>query len=115
MSTTNYPLLIGVGGLLITTVLWSQLRKKNAVAVGEPPLLPGGLPVIGHAISLVRDANALHMYARCVVHQRVFRNHLIYSHTDSGQEIYNQYRFPLLANVPMYVPQLQITARSNLL
>ncbi|KIM28636.1 hypothetical protein M408DRAFT_16291 [Serendipita vermifera MAFF 305830] len=27
-------------------------------------MLPGGLPVIGHAISLVRDANALHMYAR---------------------------------------------------
>ncbi|KIM20443.1 hypothetical protein M408DRAFT_30369, partial [Serendipita vermifera MAFF 305830] len=64
MNDANYPLVIGVGGLLITTVLWSQLRKKSAVMVGEPPMLPGGLPVIGHAISLVRDANALHMYAR---------------------------------------------------
>lgn len=64
MAETNYPLLIGVGSLLITLVFWSQYRKKNAVAVGEPPLLPGGLPLVGHAISLVRDANALHMYAR---------------------------------------------------
>lgn len=67
MGETNYPLLVGVGSLLITVVLWSQLRKLNAVTAGEPPMLPGGLPVLGHAVSLVRDASALHARARSVL------------------------------------------------
>jgi LPXTG-motif cell wall-anchored protein len=66
MGETNFPLVIAVGISLITLVLWSLLKKKNAVGVGEPPMLPGALPFLGHVVSLVRDANALHMYARCV-------------------------------------------------
>ena len=82
---------------MITTMLWSQLKKLNDVAAGEPPMLPGGLPVLGHAVSLVRDASALHARARLVLL-------VSYKHTDqvsdvririgSGRRACVQYRYP---------------------
>jgi hypothetical protein len=112
MGETNYPLLVGVGSLLITVVLWSKLRKLNDVAPGEPPMLPGALPIVGHAISLVRDASSLHAYARLVVSKSRNKVADIMADVGSGRQIYVLYRCPWWANAPTYVRVSRLSGNS---
>jgi hypothetical protein len=72
MDNINIPVTIAAAGFLIALTTAFQFTRPS-IAQGEPPLLPKGLPIVGHAISFIRDANALHMYARSV--KKIYISH----------------------------------------
>ena len=54
-STHQYAYVV-LGTLLVCIGL-HYARKLNCVHDGEPPLLPGALPIFGHALALLKDTN----------------------------------------------------------
>lgn len=54
---------LGLGALSLFLHFTS---KVNLVAPDEPPLLPGALPIVGHAVGYIRDLNAIYERARYV-------------------------------------------------
>jgi hypothetical protein len=51
-------------GVLLITIGFHYASKVNRVNEGEPPLLPGALPVFGHALAVLKDTNKLYETAR---------------------------------------------------
>ena len=61
-STHQYAY-VALGTLLVCIGL-HYARKINRVHEGEPPLLPGALPIFGHALALLKDTNKVFEAAR---------------------------------------------------
>ncbi|KAG8750845.1 hypothetical protein FRC14_000173 [Serendipita sp. 396] len=60
-TTTNASLLLGT---VLVVILVRQSFKVSQTKPGEPPLLPGTLPLLGHALSFNKDSNKLYEVAR---------------------------------------------------
>jgi hypothetical protein len=54
---------ITLGTLLVSIGLHYAL-KVNRIREGEPPLLPGALPIFGHALAFLKDNNKVYETAR---------------------------------------------------
>lgn len=65
LSTRHDLVYITFGALLVSIGL-HYASKVNRVNEGEPPLLPGALPVFGHALAFMKDANKLYETARYI-------------------------------------------------
>lgn len=63
LDGTGIPLIIAGFGALAALIIWNKNGKKG-VDWNEPPVLPGELPIIGHAHMLVKDPTNFHQYAR---------------------------------------------------
>jgi hypothetical protein len=61
--TLNDLVCIVLGALIVSVGLY-YASKVNQVNEGEPPLLPGALPVFGHALAFLKDTNKLYETAR---------------------------------------------------
>jgi hypothetical protein len=62
-STHQDIIYVTLGALLVSIGL-HYARKVNRVHDGEPPLLPGALPIFGHAFAFMRDSNKVFETAR---------------------------------------------------
>jgi len=51
-------------GTLLASLGLHYASKVNRVSEGEPPLLPGALPLFGHALSFIRNSNKVYEKAR---------------------------------------------------
>jgi hypothetical protein len=51
-------------GILVVSVGLHVARRVNRVNDGEPPLLPGAFPVLGHALALAKERNKVYEKAR---------------------------------------------------
>jgi hypothetical protein len=51
-------------GVLVVSVGLHFARRVNRINDGEPPLLPGALPVFGHALAFARERNEVYEKAR---------------------------------------------------
>jgi hypothetical protein len=51
-------------GTVVVSLGLHYARKVNRVADGEPPLLPGALPILGHALTFLKDSNKVYETAR---------------------------------------------------
>jgi hypothetical protein len=51
-------------GALIISIGLYYASKVNRVNEGEPPLLPGALPLFGHALAFLKDTNKPYETAR---------------------------------------------------
>jgi hypothetical protein len=51
-------------GVLVGSIGLHYARKVNRINDGEPPLLPGALPVLGHALAFLKDNNKVYEAAR---------------------------------------------------
>ncbi|KAG9040575.1 hypothetical protein FS842_002984, partial [Serendipita sp. 407] len=60
-TTTNASVLLGT---VLAIILVRQSFKVSQTKPGEPPLLPGTLPLLGHALSFNKDSNKLYEVAR---------------------------------------------------
>ena len=61
---TLHDLVHIIFGALLISVGLHYASKVNRVNEGEPPLLPGALPVFGHALAFLKDTNKLYETAR---------------------------------------------------
>jgi hypothetical protein len=64
--STRQDLVYITFGALIVSVGLHYASKVNRVSEGEPPLLPGALPVFGHALAFMKDTNKLYEIARYI-------------------------------------------------
>jgi hypothetical protein len=62
-STHKNIVYVALGALLVPIGL-HYARKVNRIQDGEPPLLPGALPIFGHALAFLRDSNKVYEAAR---------------------------------------------------
>jgi hypothetical protein len=62
-STHQVIVYVTLGALLVPIGL-HYARKVNRIQDGEPPLLPGALPIFGHALAFLRDSNKVYEAAR---------------------------------------------------
>ena len=51
-------------GTLLVSIGLHYARKVNRIHDGEPPLLPGALPIFGHALAFMKDSNKVYETAR---------------------------------------------------
>lgn len=65
--STHRDLLYATVGALVVSFTLHYASRVNRINEGEPPLLPGALPLFGHALSFVRDNNKVYETARCVL------------------------------------------------
>lgn len=50
--------------LALIGLAWSYSSKVARVRPNEPPLLPGTVPILGHALKFGKDSNKLYIEAR---------------------------------------------------
>jgi hypothetical protein len=62
-STHQSIVYVSIGTLIVPMGL-HYARKVNRIHDGEPPLLPGALPIFGHALAFLRDSNKVYEAAR---------------------------------------------------
>jgi hypothetical protein len=62
--STHQSIVYATIGTLIVSITLYYARKVNRIDDGEPPLLPGALPIFGHALAFLRDANKVYEVAR---------------------------------------------------
>jgi hypothetical protein len=68
IQTENLPLLItSAVGTIITSFAVHFALRTTRIQPGEPPLLPGALPLLGHAIRYGKGANKIFHEATYVV------------------------------------------------
>jgi hypothetical protein len=63
VSTHQDIAYITIGVLIVSIGLYYAL-KVNRINDGEPPLLPGALPILGHTLAIMMDSNKLYETAR---------------------------------------------------
>ncbi len=63
---TRHDLVYITFGAVLVSVGLHYASKVNRVNEGEPPLLPGALPVFGHALAFMKDTNKLYETARYI-------------------------------------------------
>jgi hypothetical protein len=51
-------------GTLLVSIALHYARKVNHIDDGEPPLLPGALPIFGHALAFLKNSNKIYETAR---------------------------------------------------
>jgi hypothetical protein len=51
-------------GVLIASLGLYYGRKVNRINDGEPPLLPGALPILGHTLAIMKDSHKVYETAR---------------------------------------------------
>jgi hypothetical protein len=62
-STHQDIVYITIGALIISIGL-HYASKFNRINDGEPPLLPGAHPVLGHALAFMKNSNKVYETAR---------------------------------------------------
>jgi hypothetical protein len=63
LENIDIPLVIAGVSTIIVAAAWFG-RWKPTNAANEPPLLPGGLPILGHALSFGKDSSKLFQFAK---------------------------------------------------
>jgi hypothetical protein len=63
VSTYQDIVYITIGVFIFYTGLY-YARKINRINDGEPPLLPGALPILGHTLAIMKDSNKVYETAR---------------------------------------------------
>jgi hypothetical protein len=51
-------------GTLLVSITLHYARKINHIHEGEPPLLPGALPIFGHGLAFLKNSNKVYEAAR---------------------------------------------------
>ena len=62
-STHKNTVYVAIGTSIVFIGL-NYARKVNRIQDGEPPLLPGALPIFGHALAFLRNSNKVYETAR---------------------------------------------------
>jgi hypothetical protein len=62
--TTHKNILYVTIGTSLVFIGLRYARKVNRVEDGEPPLLPGALPLFGHVFAFLKNSNGLYEAAR---------------------------------------------------
>ena len=55
----------GISSVLIAAA-WAYSAKVSRVRINEPPVLPGSIPFLGHALAFGKDSSKLFIEARLV-------------------------------------------------
>jgi hypothetical protein len=63
LSTRQDIVYLTLGTVLVSIGL-HYARKVNRVTDGEPPLLPGALPLFGHTLAFIKDTYKVYETAR---------------------------------------------------
>lgn len=67
VQNIDLPLAIaGISTVILTVARfskWNTVKAAKSDAV-EPPLLPGGLPILGHALAFNNDSSKVHQAAK---------------------------------------------------
>jgi hypothetical protein len=63
VPTYPYIVYVTIGALIISVGL-HYATKINRINAGEPPLLPGALPILGHTLAIIKDSNRIYQAAR---------------------------------------------------
>lgn len=58
---------VGVTIILFTWVYTSLVQPSLTIYPGEPPLLPGAVPILGHALAFNKDSSKVHAFARYII------------------------------------------------
>jgi hypothetical protein len=62
--STHHDIVYITIGVLIVSIGLYYARKVNHINDGEPPLLPGALPILGHTLAFMKDSNKVYETAR---------------------------------------------------
>jgi hypothetical protein len=62
VSTYQNIVYITIGALVISIGI-HYASKVNRINDGEPPLLPGALPILGHTLAIIKDINGVYKAA----------------------------------------------------
>lgn len=65
IGTVDLPLVISAFSLLVVFIAWLHTTSKRKSG-DEPPLLPGSWPILGHALTFLKDSSLVHRTARYV-------------------------------------------------
>jgi hypothetical protein len=61
---THKNIVYAAVGTSIVSIGLHYAHKVNHIHDGEPPLLPGALPIFGHALAFLRNSNKVYEAAR---------------------------------------------------
>lgn len=65
LENLDIPLVIaGVSTLIVAAAWFMSWNAKSTNAANEPPVLPGSLPILGHALAFGKSSSKVHQAAK---------------------------------------------------
>jgi hypothetical protein len=66
MDQLDRPLIAAGVSFVLIAAAWAYSARVSRVRINEPPVLPGSVPLLGHALALGKNSNNLFTKARSV-------------------------------------------------
>lgn len=68
MEHIDRPLIAAGVSFLLVAAAWAYTANASRVRTDEPPVLPGTVPILGHALAFGKNSSQLFINARLVIY-----------------------------------------------